>query len=108
MLQKYGRKFDLYSNLFKDFEFVFNPPVGKTGGVQLFIRKDLNPVHLPDMKTQSSSSGLYETVWTKISCNSVKFLISGYYRYPNTSVTDFLSALTETLDKVKSKKRCYV
>ena len=47
---------------------------------------------------------MYESLWIEININGIIYNIAGYYRHPNTSLTDFTNSLTTTLSKFKFKK----
>ena len=50
----------------------------------------------------------YECIWIEVEKDKIKYLISDYYKHPNTSLKRFNKSLMEVLDKVKNKKRCFV
>ena len=80
------------------------------GGVSLFVRKEITYTKRPDL---TFINNLIECVFIevdKVMFNTPKNLILGVvYRPPNTSSTDFLEVLADTMHKLKREnKLCYL
>lgn len=98
-----------YSNLFNDYEFFSDPPLSKAGGVVMYVKKQLKPRYLSDLKTVPASNSIStcENIWVEINVGKSKYFLAGYYRHPGTSAADFIDALSITLDKLKNSNKVY-
>ena len=94
-----------YSKLFNNFTFFYDLPINsKVGGVGVYVRNELISKERDDLVAASNNKKLYECKWIEIEVDKKKYFIGGYYRHPNTSVSDFSEALMLTIDKLKNKK----
>ena len=93
------------SNIFYNYRSFFELPVNsKVGGVCIFVKNEINSVIRDDLKSGINNAN-FENLWIELELNKVKYYIGGYYRHPNTSLTDFSASVSASLDKVKNKKR---
>ena len=72
----------------------------KGGGVSLFIKPSLSPIHLPDM---SISYPYLECVGAEFTIGSKKSLILSLYRPPSGNVTDFISEIKTLLTSARNR-----
>jgi len=102
---------EFYTNLMTNYEFIYDlPSENKAGGVGIFVKKELKPKTITNFKMlpTSMNSNLFECVWVEVLVDKTKYYIGGYYRHPNTAISEFNEAMSKTLDKIKNKKRCYI
>jgi len=99
-----------YVNLFNNYNFFFDLPDNKAGGVGIYVKKSLNATETTNFKSVQPNlkPRCYESVWVEIPTKKGTTIIGGFYRHPNTSVKDFSSDFLDSLDKLKNVKHCYV
>ena len=72
------------------------------GGVAIFIKNELNPVELPELKIKKScqcSNCNYENVWVEFCKNGLKSIVGGIYRHPGGNVSHFNDSIDGSLKK---------
>lgn len=98
-----------YCNLFPNYEFFYDPPQSRVGGVGMFVKRSFNPICRNDLKSSTSSPAcVFENIWVEVQVDKLSYLLGGYYRHPNTPVNDFTEAISGTLCKLKNNKRCII
>jgi len=99
-----------YTNLLNGYDFFFDLPGNRAGGVGIYVKRSLNAIQTT--KYNSPSSNLrpryYESVWIEICVEKRTSIIGGFYRHPNSPVKDFTDDFSYSLEKIKNIKYCYV
>ena len=70
------------------------------GGVAIFIKNELNPVEMVDLKVKKSckcSNCNYENVWVEFTKNGMKSVVGGIYRHPGGNVSHFNDSIDKSL-----------
>src|SRR3989442_8824018 len=82
---------DYYSNLLKGYDFFFDLPDNRVGGMGIYAKDTLNATQTTKYLPPSSNFKLrhYESVWIEICFNNLLTVIRGYYRHPNTPSRTF-------------------
>ena len=79
------------------YTFFSSKSKSQNGGVGLYIKTSLRPVHSSDLKSDSDE---YETVWTEIESSKERnILICCSYRHPSTETENFTEYIDEALSK---------
>ena len=99
-----------YVNLLQGYNFFFDSPDGRAGGVGIYVKNKFNAIQTTKYNpvTPKLTPRTYESVWIEIPGENNCTVIGGFYRHPNTSVKDFTDAFLYSLDKLKNIKHCYI
>ena len=72
------------------------------GGVAIFIKSNLSPVEIPELKINKScqcSNCNFENVWVEFTKNGMKSVVGGIYRHPGGNVSHFNESIDKSLKK---------
>ena len=99
-----------YAQLLKGYEFFFDLPDNRIGGVGIYVKDTLNATQTYKYLPSSFNTKLrhYESVWIEVCFNNLTTVIGGYYRHPNTPIKEFSNDFSFSLDKTKNVKYCYI
>ena len=77
-----------FANLFVGYEFLYNVPCSsKCGGVAMFVKSSLCPTVRHDLSCVNSNC---ESLWVIVYFSNVNYAIGGFYRHPNTPISEFI------------------
>ena len=99
-----------YAGLFPDYNFFFELSTGRGGGVGIYTKKQLNATQTTKFNSfqNNTKPTNFESVWLEIPTKKGTTVIGGFYRHPNTSVSDFANYFLFSLDKLRFANHCYV
>ena len=72
------------------------PASNDYGGVAVFVKSELGPVEVPELKIRKScqcSNCNYENVWVEFTKNGLKSVVGGIYRHPGGNVSHFNNSM---------------
>ena len=72
---------DRCANIFgNDYIYDYNPPVGKKGGVAIYIKKELSSKKRPDLEIKGNNK--IDNLWYEIMLNGRPIVTSVIYQHP--------------------------
>lgn len=99
-----------FTNLLKDYDFFYELPNKRAGGVGIYAKQILNSAVTNKYKAVPSLAvkNNYEDIWVELVINKCTYVIGGFYRHPNTNIKEFTDAFLSSLDKLDKNIKCYI
>ena len=71
----------------------------------MYIKSHLSPFVRLDLNVNCNN---YDSLWVEVTSNNIKYIVGGYYRHPNTSITEFINSFESTIKLLNKHKNCTI
>lgn len=81
---------EFFHNLLPGYRLIYDlPQSGRVGGVAMFIDSNLVYSSCNNLRINSSTNSVVESIWVKIKKDKIEYYVGGVYRHPNGDVNEF-------------------